>query len=212
VKGVAVHWTVTPARDDHAQCVRDWAGVIAQHQHQGYNPPPAYNYGVCPHGVRLEGRTWARRSAANGTTEANLNYWAIVALNAPGDIPSDAMLRELAALIDEAPDLEARNVRPHSDFYATQCCGDELRHWIATGAGAPGVPTPDPEDDDMGRLVSDRNGWWWVLHPSGWKWRVFATDVDDLAFLGQIKSTTPADMSGHEQTEILTRYRDVQAQ
>lgn len=92
--------------------------------------------------------------------------------------------------------------QPHSDY------------WPAEDAAiifAPPAPTPEPEEDDMGRLVSDKTGAWWVLHPSGWKWRVFAPDVDDLAYLGQIKNKTPDDMSGSEQTEILSRYRDVQS-
>jgi hypothetical protein len=137
VKGVAVHWTVTPARADHAQCEADWQGVIAQHDRAGYRPSPAYNWGACQHGIRMEGRTWAIKSAANGTTEANRDYWAVVALNAPGDTPSPELLATLAALIDEAPDLESRTVRPHSDFFATACCGDELRAWVAAGAQAP---------------------------------------------------------------------------
>jgi hypothetical protein len=142
MKGVAVHWTVTPARQNHAQCEQDWANVIAQHEAQGYRPSPAYNWGVCQHGVRMVGRTWAIRSAANGTTQANLDYWAVVALNAPGDTPSDPLLTTLAHLIDEAPDTPVRLVRPHSDFYATACCGDELRGWVASGAQAPYTPGP----------------------------------------------------------------------
>jgi hypothetical protein len=155
--GVAVHWTVTPARTNHDQCEADWAGVIAQHARQGYNPAPAYNWGVCPHGIRMTGRTWARKSAANGTTAANRDYWAIVALNAPGDTPTPALEATLAALIDEAPDCETRNVRPHSDFFATQCCGDELRAWVASGAMAPGPPNqspPGPKEFDVFKMHS----------------------------------------------------------
>lgn len=151
MKGVAVHWTVTPARDDHARCEADWAGVIAQHQVQGYRPSPAYNWGVCQHGIRMTGRTWAIRSAANGTTESNRDYWAIVALNAPGDTPSDALLTGLADLIDEAPDLDSRTVYPHSHFYATACCGDELRAWIDAGAMSP-TPPPLPPTQETGTV------------------------------------------------------------
>lgn len=142
MKGVAVHWTVTPARVDHAQCEADWAGVIAQHARQGYNPSPAYNWGACQHGVRFEGRGWGRKSAANGTTEANRDYWAVVALNAPGDTPSPELLATLATLIDEAPDVEARVVKPHSDFFPTACCGDEIRAWVRAGAQSPTPPSP----------------------------------------------------------------------
>ena len=153
--GVAVHWTVTPAKDNHAGCIQDWQNVINQHAAQGYNPAPAYNWGVCPHGVRMTGRTWGQLSAANGTNAANRDYWAIVALNAPSDVPTPELLTGLATLIDEAPDLTSRTVRPHSDFYATACCGDEIRAWIASGAQAPNTP---PEDDTMKSGLFQPNG------------------------------------------------------
>ena len=161
-----MHWTVTPARDDHAACEADWAGVIAQHQAAGYRPSPAYNWGACPHGVRMPGRTWAIRSAANGTSQANADYWAVVALNAPGDVPTPALLTTLAGLIDEAPDLDSRDVRPHSDFFATACCGDELRAWVAQGAVAPSQPSPTVEDRMKPGLFVDAAGAVYVYDPN----------------------------------------------
>ena len=194
MKGVAVHWTVTPARSDHAQCDADWAGVIAQHAGQGYKPSPAYNWGACQHGIRFEGRGWGIRSAANGTAEANRDYWAIVALIAPGDAPSPELLDALAALIDEAPDLESRTVRPHSDFYATACCGDELRAWIASGAESPAAPpAPIPTEDDMGRLVHDSTGAWWILTKAGTRYRVWTPEQATwLRDAGYCDTNTPA--------------------
>lgn len=182
MKGVAVHWTVTPARQDHAQCEADWAGVIAQHAAQGYTPAPAYNWAACTHGVRFEGRGWGRLSAANGTTEANRDYWAVVALNAPGDTPSPALLDMLAGLIDEAPDVESRSVRPHSDFFATQCCGDEIRAWIAAGAVSPVTPPASSEDDRMkpGLFAEPSTGKVYVYDPNNHT-KTWITNPDALS-------------------------------
>jgi hypothetical protein len=148
MRGVVIHWSVTPARDDHGQCEQDWVNIVAQHRAAGYNPAPAYNWAVCQHGVRFEGRGWGMPSAANGTNESNRDYWALCALQAPGDVPNGALLDALGALIAEAPDLISREVHPHSDFTATACCGDELRAWIAAGAQPPAAP-PTPKDDSM---------------------------------------------------------------
>lgn len=190
MKGVAVHWTVTPARDDHAACEQDWANVIAQHQ-GNYNPSPAYNWGACQHGVTFRGRGWEIRSAANGTNEANRDYWAVVALQAPGDVPTSALLTALAGLIDEAPDLESRTVRPHSDFFATACCGDELRAWIAAGAQAPSTPAPLPKEyDDVLILISD-NGQHYLVSPGRGAWGISGATSDDLARQGVPRTPVP---------------------
>ena len=76
------------------------------------------------------------RSAANGTAEANDAYFAICFL---GDASAGRagvtpeVRRALTALIREYRRRYrgARRVRPHSDFSATSCPGDELRGLIA---------------------------------------------------------------------------------
>jgi hypothetical protein len=123
----------------------------------------------------MEGRTWAIRSAANGTNEANRDYWAVVALNAPGDTPSPELLATLAALIDEAPDLESRTVRPHSDFFATACCGDELRAWVAAGAQSPIAPPPPGLPAPLFALSGDDMSFATAVIP-GVLWETFRID------------------------------------
>ncbi len=76
-KGIALHYAVIPAETDHANCQMRWDQVIAMHRAQGYKPPPAYNWGVCVHGFRFEGRGWNMQSAAQGTNDANRDYFAI---------------------------------------------------------------------------------------------------------------------------------------
>jgi len=95
----------------------------------------AYNHLFCRHGFVFVGRGFGVRSAANGTTEANDSYFAVCFLGddsvGRADVTPEAR-RALQQLIREYRRryAAAREVRPHSDFYATACPGDELRALI----------------------------------------------------------------------------------
>jgi hypothetical protein len=96
----------------------------------------AYNHIFCRHGYVFVGRGFCARSAANGSNEANDHYFAICFLGddsaARADVTPEAR-RVLRQLIVEYRRRypKARQVRPHSDFVATQCPGDELRALIS---------------------------------------------------------------------------------
>jgi N-acetylmuramoyl-L-alanine amidase len=91
---------------------------------------------VCRHGYVFVGRGFGARSAANGTNEANDHYFAICFLGddsaGRADVTPEAR-RVLRSLIAEYRRRypRARQVRPHSDFVATACPGDELRRFIS---------------------------------------------------------------------------------
>jgi hypothetical protein len=95
----------------------------------------AYNHVFCRHGYVFVARGFGARSAANGTAEANDHYFAVCFL---GDDTADradvtpearrALTRLLGEYRRRYP--AAREVRPHSDFVATKCPGDELRALI----------------------------------------------------------------------------------
>ena len=96
----------------------------------------AYGHVLCRHGYVFVGRGFGARSAANGTAPANDHYFAICFLGddsvGRADVTPEArrVLRQLIAEYHRRyPD--ARQVRPHSDFVATQCPGDELRALIS---------------------------------------------------------------------------------
>jgi hypothetical protein len=96
----------------------------------------AYNHVFCRHGYVFVGRGFGARSAANGTPAANDHYFAICFLGddsvGRADVTPEAR-RVLRQLIGEYRRRypRAREVRPHSDFVATQCPGDELRALIS---------------------------------------------------------------------------------
>jgi N-acetylmuramoyl-L-alanine amidase len=96
----------------------------------------AYNHATCRHGFVFVGRGFGIRSAANGTKDANDRYFAVCFLGddsaGRADVTSEAR-RALRQLIAEYRRRypAARQVRPHSDFVATECPGDELRTLIS---------------------------------------------------------------------------------
>jgi hypothetical protein len=96
----------------------------------------AYNHIFCRHGYVFVGRGFGARSAANGTADANDHYFAICFLGddsvGRADVTPEArrVLRQLIAEYRRRYP-RAREVRPHSDFVATQCPGDELRTLIS---------------------------------------------------------------------------------
>jgi hypothetical protein len=120
----------------HANCAARVRGIQAYHMDvQGWLDI-AYNHVFCRHGYVFVGRGFRARSAANGTTKANDAYFAVCFLGddsaGRADVTPEARTA-LAALLREYRRRYpgARRVRPHSDFTATDCPGDELRALIA---------------------------------------------------------------------------------
>jgi hypothetical protein len=96
----------------------------------------AYNHVFCGHGYVFVGRDFGVRSAANGTKDSNDHYFAVCFLGddsvGRADVTPQAR-SALTALIAEYRRRYPRavEVRPHSDFFATACPGDELRALIS---------------------------------------------------------------------------------
>jgi hypothetical protein len=138
VRGVAVHYTGMNADEQrlHAHCAGRIRAIQAYHMDEQDWLDIAYNHVFCRHGAVFAGRGFGARSAANGTAEANDAYFAICFLGddsaGRADVTPEA-LRALTPLIREYRRRYrgARRVRPHSDFAATACPGDELRGLIA---------------------------------------------------------------------------------
>lgn len=91
---------------------------------------------VCRHGYVFDGRGFGVRSAANGTNDANDAYHAVCFLGddtvGRADVTPEAR-RALEQLLAEYRRRypKATQIRPHSDFVATACPGDELRALIS---------------------------------------------------------------------------------
>lgn len=136
----------TPARfrdtTDHHRCASIWRAWQAFHMDtRGWNDI-AYNSGICPHGVRLEGRGPRRRSGANGTNTGNARSTATCYI--AGD--SDPITVEAkTAYLDECSRMGSPPRWQHGDWKSTACAGPSIRAWKAQGWPRPGAPAPAPQ-------------------------------------------------------------------
>lgn len=132
--GVTIHWEGPGmGQFPHTECddklrsiqkfhkeVREWADI-------------AYNLVVCPHGYVFEGRGAGVKSAANGDTQPNDDWYAVCYLGGTGD-----GLTELGrvGLRQAVQFLRSRGAGPgvngHRDHKATDCPGDVIYNWLKT--------------------------------------------------------------------------------
>jgi hypothetical protein len=119
----------------HANCAARVRGMQRFHMEENGWLDVAYSHVFCRHGYVFVGRGFDARSAANGTADANDRYFAVCFLGddsaGKADVSPEAR-RALEQLIAEYRRRypAARAIRPHSDFVATACPGDELREFI----------------------------------------------------------------------------------
>jgi hypothetical protein len=120
----------------HRNCAARVRGMQRFHMETRGWLDVAYNHVFCRHGYVFVGRGFGARSAANGTNDVNDHYFAVCFLGddsaGRADVTPEAR-RALRQLIAEYRRRypKATQVRPHSDFVATQCPGDELRALIS---------------------------------------------------------------------------------
>lgn len=134
----------------HSQCAGRVRGIEDFHVNTRGWLGIAYSYLVCEHGYVFEGRGLGRRTAANGTTSGNQNWYAVCALIGDKDPAADALLTALRDAIDYMRSHGAGGkVNGHRDHLATSCPGGRLYEWVRAGAPRPGTkPGPKP-----GRLL-----------------------------------------------------------
>jgi hypothetical protein len=140
VRGVVVHYSGMNADEErlHRNCSARVRGMQRYHIEEKGWLDVAYSHVLCGHGYVFVGRGFGARSAANGTKDANDRYFAVCFLGDDSAGRSDvtpAARGALRALIAEYRRRYpgGREVRPHSDFVATACPGDELRAFIKLG-------------------------------------------------------------------------------
>jgi len=159
--GTVFHYAVVEPEPDHARCEGQRVGIIAMHERLGYRTGGAYNGHFCQHGA-----TWVSYTGPNqasGSTWANLNLHAWCYLATVGTPVTRAAQQAAYDLTLFEPTGRDR-IDPHSAHFATACCGDPLREWIAAGAQAPaGQTTPAPATEDLMRLINVQETAEWVL-------------------------------------------------
>lgn len=132
-KGVTLHWVgpgVGPF--EHGACAGKIQGIERHHEYGNGWGDIAYNLLVCPHGYVFEGRGANARSAANGGTQSNDDWYAVCYLGGEGDGFTRAGRR---GVVDAVKYLRERGdagraVNGHRDHKGTACPGDQVYRWL----------------------------------------------------------------------------------
>jgi hypothetical protein len=170
-KGFTIHHNGPQANcvgQPHARCEQFWRAVRDFHVNEKGWSGIAYSFGTCPHGVPFVGQGWDRRQFANGADivppndGADSEWYTVLAFvgggegtGEPEEIPTAAMVNTVRNLIAEGRRTRRCGlaVKPHSDFKRKPCPGETFtrltRAWDDTPFGAPPIPRPDLEVDDM---------------------------------------------------------------
>jgi peptidoglycan hydrolase-like protein with peptidoglycan-binding domain len=136
--GVAVHYSAANlGSSPDSLCDDKVRGIQNYHiDHNGW-ADIAYSFLVCPHGNVFEGRGTGKGSAANGTTQGNLDYYAVCALGGPKDTPSVLMLDSIGDAIGLCRNAgAAAKVIGHRDLFPTACPGTALYAYVRLGGWA----------------------------------------------------------------------------
>lgn len=143
--GVTVHYVdgVPVARSNHADCAGQVRGIQNYHMDSHGWADIAYTYLTCVHGYVFEGRGPGYRTAANGTSSGNQNWYAVCGLvgGAPGTYDPvtsgliDAFHWSISTLrsVGDAAD----GINRHMDHKATACPG-QLSSYVLDGSLEPG--------------------------------------------------------------------------
>lgn len=131
----------------HTQCAARVRAIESYHVNGNGWAGIAYTMLVCEHGYVLEGRGLRHRTAANGTTSGNQNWYAVCALIGDKDPTGDDLLNGIRDAIDYLRMNGAgRKVNGHRDHLSTSCPGSKLYAWAGKGAPRPGgKPAPPPK-------------------------------------------------------------------
>lgn len=145
--GVAVHYVGSGKLTgiEHSKCAARVRGIESDHVNGNGWDGIAYNFLACHHGYVFEGRGLGHRSAAQGTTSGNQNYYAVCALIGDKDTPGDTLKTALRDAIDYMRSKDAGSrLKGHRDFRSTSCPGNPLYKWVGAGAPRPGETSPWP--------------------------------------------------------------------
>ena len=141
-EGVALHYTASHAPANHSDCDNSVRAIQDFHMDTNGWADIAYSHILCRHGYAFQCRGIGKRTAANGSNYANSNYFAVCVLGTDNVNRVD-ITRELRHALTyvfawyEKYIPGGARFRPHSDFFATSCPGDELRLFLRAGGWKP---------------------------------------------------------------------------
>lgn len=138
--GWVVHYVGAPCQQDPTLLQsRSTVYNIQDHAMDGEYTDIPYNFLVDLNGRIFEGRGWAWKSGANGSSNYNGHAWAVCLLMGPGDgDPTDKnhLTNEARAatawLTREGAERRSAvsYVKGHREVYATHCPGDECQQFV----------------------------------------------------------------------------------
>ncbi|GAA1897464.1 hypothetical protein GCM10009716_04350 [Streptomyces sodiiphilus] len=143
--GVTVHHVdaVRVARSSHSNCAAQVRGIQNYHMDTNGWQDIAYSYLTCVHGYVFEGRGPNQRTAANGTTEGNQNWYAVCGLVGGTSSNYDTITAQLIDAFHLAISTlrsaggAASAINRHMDHKATACPGN-LSSYVLDGSLNPG--------------------------------------------------------------------------
>lgn len=147
--GVAIHYVGGAGKliADHKKCLNIVRAIRTQHVRDNGWIYIAYTGLVCAHGYFYEGRGIHHRTAANGTTSGNQNYYAVCGLLNMADVPTPEMLQtiKLAVAYLRQKGGAGKKIVGHKDLYNTDCPGPLTKYVRAgTFGGSPPVANKYP--------------------------------------------------------------------
>lgn len=148
--GVALHYGGSNVpTSSHADAKSRWRAWQDYHMDNHGWVDIAYTMGVDNWGFVYAGRGVGVRTAANGTNFGNSNYYAICWIGGERQNPTQAALAAIMWAVQALRDSGAGlDVRPHSAFKSTSCCGTDLRPFAWSLNGHEFAPEPEPEPDE----------------------------------------------------------------
>lgn len=158
-RGVTLHWEGPHMGSfPHSECDNKVRAIEAFHRDTRDWADIAYNALVCPHGYVYEGRGVWTKSAANGNTEDNDDWYAVCYLGGEGDPFTSAakvgFIEAVQWLRSEGG--AGSRVNGHRDHKSTECPGDAIYRWLQTAnfTADPTPPPPPPLPDATLRVMS----------------------------------------------------------
>lgn len=133
--------------------------LVRQLQEDAMNDPVEkyidieYSFLIDLNGRIFEGRGWANKSGANGSSNYNGHAWAVCVLMGPGDgkpLDKNHLTQEAKDALSWLTREGARQkpavsyVKGHRDVYATHCPGDELYAFVPVLNAHLHTPEPAP--------------------------------------------------------------------
>ncbi len=146
--GVTLHWEGPHMGPfDHSDCAAKVRGIERFHEYGRGWGDIAYNLLVCPHGYVYEGRGAGVRSAANGDTQTNADWYAVCYLGGEGDGFTAAGKH---GMVDAVHYLRKHGnagprVNGHRDHKSTSCPGDAIYRWLKVAD----FNTTTPQEDEV---------------------------------------------------------------